>query len=402
LLFFVTNFNSADHRTQTAARAEANLRIALQFSSRRLRDVRQIISYPKSVSAHSSDCRFLPASFTISELPGFAPGEPLAGIPGTVDHTTGELLFAVPFAIYTAFDILAAYGDVATELSNVGRSLAAAIFVHGRDAGNANTTLQSIDHLLQTGLGKDHNLSQAFGPATLDLCQSPSKFPPEYLKQFDEITKSRHKTEKARAPLRASAQTSIVAYRHGSEELAKALQAINQAIKARFSTLVASFRKAADRSMRAGNAGLLLVEKLDFCADFDAFTERMNSVNFDLPDLEFEPYSKASPGFAGQPPLQVPVPLDYPIGMAKIVCDHCAARANQIRIKVGTSIFLMEAITQDWVYVLNPNTLIIGFVPAFCLDPVCCGLAVMLREHGEAAIGDWGPSSKRENTEHTP
>jgi hypothetical protein len=126
--------------------------------------------------------------------------------------------------------------------------------------------------------------------------------------------------------------------------------------------------------------------KVDFKSDFVGFLQKTRLSKFDLNDLEFEAYPTSGPGFRGLNPANLPESQVYPIGMAKVIVDHYAYEKSQLSCIVGKSLFLMEPSDQDWVYVLNPYTLLTGFVPNFCLEPVGKGLGVMLREQERVSI----------------
>jgi hypothetical protein len=373
---------------QTAARVDANLEISIQFSRRGLRDVRQVIYFFQILSTAASRIPFLPECPTVTGLQKGTPGGLWIGIPGTIEQTVGALILAIPFFVSPIMDLFRLYGQTATAFQTIEKPIATALSVSERDARNAATTLRNMDQLIE-GLSSGADFfAQKFALATFDLCQSPSSSPRGYRKAFDEILANREKTAKSRSQLRISAQTSILTYRRAIDGLAAALRSKNQQFRAQMETLAVQLKKIADRVVFSADNLELISTKVDFGGDFGGFLRQTRLSKFDLNDLEFEPYPTAGPAFAGMTPAKLPESQVYPIGMAKVVMDHYAYEKNQLSCKVGKSLFLMEPMDQDWVYVLNPDTLLAGFVPSFCLEPVGGGLGVLLREQGPASIGD--------------
>jgi hypothetical protein len=373
---------------QTAARVDANLEISVQFTGRALRDVRQIVFFFQILSTASSRIPFLPDCPTVTSLQSSQRGAVWIGIPGTLEQTVGELILAIPFFISPILDLFRTYGQIATVFQNVEKSISTALSISARDASNAATTLRNMDELIEGLTAGANFFTQKFTLATFDMCQSPSASSRGYRKGFDEILENRIKTAKSRSQLRVSAQTSILAYRRAIDELAKALLTKNRQFRTAVEPLAVQLKKIADRARFSADNLSLIATKVDFKGDFSGFLRQTKLSKFDLNDLEFNAYPTSGPAFRGLSPISLPESQIYPIGMAKVVADHYAYEKNQLSCKVGKSLFLMEPMDQDWVYVLNSDTLLAGFVPNFCLEPVGKGLGVMLREQGGALIGD--------------
>jgi hypothetical protein len=311
------------------------------------------------------------------------------GIPGTIDQTVGELLLAVPFFVSAVWDFFDLCGREWAELEKGEQALSSTFSVAVRDGSNAGTTLKNMDLLLDTLTADSVDRSRHFALVTFDMTQAEAAVNRDYRKQFDSVVRERAKTERSLRPLRTSAQTSIASYRQAIEGLARVVRTKNQLMRQALNGCAAAVQKIADRLERAATTLALVDEKVDFDADFRQFIQATNLARFDLPDLEFVPYPTASAAFADfKLKMEFPPSQVYPIGMARVVQDYYPSGPNQLACKSGNFLFLMEQIADAWVYVLNPNTLLTGFVPRFCLEAVGRGLGVMLRDQGGALIGD--------------
>jgi hypothetical protein len=124
-------------------------------------------------------------------------------------------------------------------------------------------------------------------------------------------------------------------------------------------------------------------KRINFQEDFSAFVQRSNLIRYDLLCNPFQPIDVAHPVFADiAPKIQIAVPPISPVGLAKVVRDHITSASNQLSVTEGRYVLLMEAITRKWVFVSNPLTRVMGYVPSICLKAVAPALAVVVRTPG--------------------
>jgi hypothetical protein len=147
----------------------------------------------------------------------------------------------------------------------------------------------------------------------------------------------------------------VSAFRETTERLAAAVQ-----------TSTAEFRESSRR--------------LDFHADFTAFVRESKLIRYDLLCSPFKPIDVSHPVFVDiATKIQIAVPPIYPVGLAKVVRDHVSTASNQLSVTQGRYVLLMETIAEKWVYVSNPLTRVMGYVPKACVESVAPALAVVLR-----------------------
>jgi hypothetical protein len=124
--------------------------------------------------------------------------------------------------------------------------------------------------------------------------------------------------------------------------------------------------------------------EIDYDRDFTEFVSTTRIVRFDLRDLEFVAFSSTNAAFSGiQAKIALEIAPVYPIGIAHVVADHYPGGTNEIGCRSGKSMLMMEAADEDWCYVMNPVTLVSGFVPSLCLEPIGTALGVVIREETE-------------------
>jgi hypothetical protein len=123
-----------------------------------------------------------------------------------------------------------------------------------------------------------------------------------------------------------------------------------------------------------------LRERIDFRADFAAFVQQSNLIRYDLLCNQFQPIDVSHSVFADIAlKIQIAVPPITPIGLARVVRDHVTSAPNQLSVTAGRYVLLMETITRKWVFVANPLTRVMGYIPSVCVKEVAPALAVVLR-----------------------
>jgi hypothetical protein len=120
-------------------------------------------------------------------------------------------------------------------------------------------------------------------------------------------------------------------------------------------------------------------EAVDFRADFGAFVEQSKLIRYDMICGDFVPVDVSHPVFADiDTRLQIDVPPIYPVGIARVVDDFIADGTDQISVVAGKYVLLMETITEGWVFVSNPLTRAMGYIPGRCVEAVGRALAVVV------------------------
>jgi hypothetical protein len=130
-----------------------------------------------------------------------------------------------------------------------------------------------------------------------------------------------------------------------------------------------------------GEAILRVSEEIDFKSDFRDFVEGQRIIRYDLACEPFKPIDLSHPVFADlDTRIQDVVPPLYPVGLAAVVDDFQSAGANEMSCIKGKYVLLMEEIADVWVFVQNPNTRAMGYVPAASVKAVAPVLAIVLRQ----------------------
>jgi hypothetical protein len=203
------------------------------------------------------------------------------------------------------------------------------------------------------------------------------------------VLKVREETAKVRAPIRASAQQSIVAYRQAISKGGDTFRARNSDVRLLFNALQQNLARISDHLHQSAETVQKAADGIDFVKDFTTFVKELGIVRYDMRDLEFKAFQPTVQGLSIIPSkVEGSISPVYPIGLAQCRRDYYVSGANQLSCKRGKSLFLMEPTDDDWVLVLNPVTLMNGYIPSCCLEVVGHGLGVVLKDQAILSIGD--------------
>jgi len=373
-------------------RLERNVKAAAQLDRHSKRIFREICVFFNAMSAPAADVERvnLPVSADRILQPASAILPNPIGIPGSFADAMKVVLSALSAAISP---IAAHYSFLSTipaavESIEVTRSSRCAASI--KDAENAICTLANLDRLLNSLYERSDGLTQKFenytGEMTERLVQNPTATR-AFRKEFEAVVKARAETAKTRAPIRSQAQLSINTYRQAVSSVRESFVARNVALRIVFDAVQSSMSRISGRLRESAAAVARANDTFNFVNDFTAFVSETKIVRYDMPDLEFKPFEPKVTEIQW-PKAEVSITPVYPMGLAKCVADYYASGANQLSCKVGKSLFLMEPTDSDWVLVLNPITLMSGWVPSYCLEVIGRGLGVILKEQPNVSVGD--------------
>lgn len=121
-------------------------------------------------------------------------------------------------------------------------------------------------------------------------------------------------------------------------------------------------------------------DMLDFKADFRSYVEKTKMIRYDIQCLPFMSIDVSHPAFADiDTRINVAVPPLYPVSLAKVVHTFTAESESEISCTKGKHMLLMEKPFTDWVFVMNPLTLLMGYAPRTCLEEIGSQLGVFLK-----------------------
>jgi hypothetical protein len=375
-------------------RLELTVKVVAQLSDRSDRITREISAFFKAVSAPCRDFErgvfAVPFERLMLNIPSGIPSA--IGIPGSFADAIKQVLWSIanvmaPIAAHYNF-----MGTIPAAVQSAEKVRATRCRACLKDAENAVFTIANLDRVLNTLFQRPDGLVQKLENYTQEMTQrlvENKTATRVFRKQFDEVVKAREETAKMRAPVRASAQQSIVSYRQALCKCGDTFRARNSEVRLLFNALQLNLARISEHLHQSAETVQKAVDGIDFVKDFATFVKETGIVRYDMRDLEFKAFQPKVEGIAIVPSkVEVSISPVYPIGLAKSTCDYYASGANQLSCKEGKSLFLMEPADGDWVLVLNPVTLMSGYVPSYCLKVVGHGLGVVLKDQANLSIGD--------------
>jgi hypothetical protein len=193
--------------------------------------------------------------------------------------------------------------------------------------------------------------------------------------------------DRRRLNCRAAQERLLRSVREKAESFRASLAKVAPVCHARRRTLVditAAVQEASrDLTTMLHEAARRLRERaaaVDFRADFGAFVQQSKVIRYDMVCEDFVPVDVSHPVFADiDTRLHVEVLPIYPVGIARVVDDFVADRTDQISVGAGKYVLLMETITEGWVFVSNPFTRAMGYIPGRCVEAVGRALALVVK-----------------------
>jgi hypothetical protein len=134
-----------------------------------------------------------------------------------------------------------------------------------------------------------------------------------FRKQFGDVVKIREETAKMRAPIRASAQQSIVAYRQAICKCGDTFRARNNDVRLLFNALQQNLARISDHLHQSAETVPKAADGVDFVKDFTTFVKELGIVRYDMRDLEFEAFQTTVEGLSIIPSkVEVSISPVYP------------------------------------------------------------------------------------------
>ena len=146
--------------------------------------------------------------------------------------------------------------------------------------------------------------------------------------------------------------------------------------------------------------------KIHYKEDMKSFLNIKKMIRYDMICEEFEPI-EVNYNLLNEKPPVFPNELHsiiYPISMAKAEKNFSAEYSNEISLRKGKIILLMEPPDTEWVLATNPFSRASGYVPSSHISIIKGSLAVVLKEisdqNGNLQKGDYivaNPDPKNDN-----
>lgn len=120
---------------------------------------------------------------------------------------------------------------------------------------------------------------------------------------------------------------------------------------------------------------------INFHDDFHNFITTHKIIRYDILPDEFKPLDFSHELFSEIPKVSNVLSFQlYPYSMAKVKKEFMAEYQNEITIKKGKIVLLMEDLSLPWVFIQKPYTNEMGYVPSSFLEEIGKGIGVLLNE----------------------
>jgi hypothetical protein len=124
-----------------------------------------------------------------------------------------------------------------------------------------------------------------------------------------------------------------------------------------------------------------LAGEVSFDRDFDEFVKGYDLHFIDISPPPFDRFKFTSryavPDIVNLERFTMPY---LPIGVAKVLADFDGGSGDELKVKEGQLVYVMQPAKEVWVFVMQKPYGVCGFVPGSFLSIIGVGVAVLLRE----------------------
>lgn len=208
-----------------------------------------------------------------------------------------------------------------------------------------------------------------------------SKMVNKMSESFEKILNTRKKNQANRDLLVDPGQMAIDLYRKNLNDLIAYIRKQNQLIIQNLNFVNETYENASENVIQITNKIKKQAKETNFDSDIPYFLSKSRIFRY---ELKPKPFQFLKCDAVQCEPVDVPpeIPLDVPIGLAKVTHQHDANGANQISVKLNKMVYLLEEPKGKWVYCQNPFTQQVGFIPSYCVQPIGYALGVALENDG--------------------
>jgi len=212
----------------------------------------------------------------------------------------------------------------------------------------------------------------------------------EFHSNIPKLVKLRKKLTQQRNGFISSYNVAVELLRKAFSEVSSLSVKHYQILKEIFLVSSVLYREMGQSYLLFANKLLKSLQIMSFGSDMRDFAKRKSIVRYDPPDVPEFPYIDISgPAFMTVPiqPQTFRAPPQFPLGIVVAMGDFTPVGSNEIGIKAGQRMFLLESMKEKWTCVMNPLNYSIGFVPTGALQKVGKGLGVVIKEGGPIPQG---------------
>lgn len=146
------------------------------------------------------------------------------------------------------------------------------------------------------------------------------------------------------------------------------------------------------------------MNSINFQTDFQNFIKENKIIRYDILPDEFKPLDFSHECFSEITKVSNVLSFQlYPYSMAKVTSEFIPEDSNEISVKKGKIVLLMESLSLPWTFIQKPYTNELGYVPTSFLEEIGKGIGVLLNEYTTSDEvlnkGDYVAIESRDNSE---